>query len=371
MEQHPIPQNITAYKFRLVGDMTLKQFLELASGLVTAWLIFNSNINPLLKWSFGPITLFFGFALAFLPIEDRPLDQWIINFFKAIYQPTQFIYRPQTKNLGFLEPVKPKPIQTQTKTSQPQQLEEYLKSLPASPTTPFDQAEQKYLEHIRNLFGVLGSKLPKNAFTKDDPDTHPPQPIKSSVKGVRIRKLSHPKMCLLPHATVYQSLPESTLAAMPAPQTSTTASAPSKPAVVVPSPTAVKPPPIAKPAKKSVPQPVSTPIKPPPASTTPVTQAVFAKDLIMPHTSDKPNLISGITLDKSGKILSNVILEIKDAKNYPVRALKSNKLGQFFIATSLSDGIYQIKAEHPDHRFAIIKLEAKGEIIPPLKIQSL
>ncbi len=371
MEQHPIPQNITAYKFRLVGDMTLKQFLELASGLVIAWLIFNSNANVLLRWTFSPIALVFGFALAFLPIEDRPLDQWIINFFKAIYQPTQFIYRPQTKNLSFLDPIKPRPVQVQTKTSQPQQLEEYLKSLPASPTTAFDQAEQKYLEHIRNLFGVLGNKLPKNAFAKDDPGTHPPQPIKSSVKGVRIRKLSHPKMCLLPHATVYQSLPEPTLAAMPTPQSPTTPTTP-KPVSAPLKPTAAKPAPTVKPAKTiAKPKPVSTPIKPPPASTAPITQAVFVKDLIMPHTSDKPNLVSGITLDKAGKIVSNVILEIKDAKGYPVRALKSNKLGQFFIATSLSDGIYQIKAEHPDHRFAIIKLEAKGEIIPPLKIQSL
>ncbi|HCQ92587.1 TPA: hypothetical protein DIU13_01240 [Candidatus Beckwithbacteria bacterium] len=63
-------------------------------------------------------------------------------------------------------------------------------------------------------------------------------------------------------------------------------------------------------------------------------------------------------------------MEIKDNQGHPVRALKSNKLGQFFIATPLPDGIYQIEADHPDHAFAIIKLEAKGEVIPPLKIQA-
>ncbi|KKR52786.1 MAG: hypothetical protein UT88_C0021G0001, partial [Candidatus Woesebacteria bacterium GW2011_GWD2_40_19] len=34
MEQHPIPQNISSYQFRLVGDMTLKQFFQLAGGFL-------------------------------------------------------------------------------------------------------------------------------------------------------------------------------------------------------------------------------------------------------------------------------------------------------------------------------------------------
>ena len=34
METHPVPQNISSYEFRLVGDMTLKQFLYLAGGIL-------------------------------------------------------------------------------------------------------------------------------------------------------------------------------------------------------------------------------------------------------------------------------------------------------------------------------------------------
>jgi len=30
MEQHPIPQQISSYEFKLVGEMTLKQFLKAA-----------------------------------------------------------------------------------------------------------------------------------------------------------------------------------------------------------------------------------------------------------------------------------------------------------------------------------------------------
>ena len=42
MEQHPIPQQISSYEFKLIGDMTLKQFLKAAIGIILAIAI-NSN----------------------------------------------------------------------------------------------------------------------------------------------------------------------------------------------------------------------------------------------------------------------------------------------------------------------------------------
>ena len=93
MEQHPVPQDITGFKFKLVGDMTLKQFGELAAGAILAYIFYASNWHPFLKW---PLVILFGslgVALAFLPIEERPLDLWIINFLKAIYRPTIFVWK--------------------------------------------------------------------------------------------------------------------------------------------------------------------------------------------------------------------------------------------------------------------------------------
>lgn len=352
MEQHPIPGAITTYKFKLVGDMTLKQFLELAFGIVTAWIIFNSDANFLIKWTLGPIFGFFGFALAFLPIEDRPLDQWIINFVKAVYLPTQFLYRPQAKKLDFFETAKKTapsgPILL--RPGQTQQLGEYLESLPQTSTSAFDQAESKYLEHIGNLFSALGNKVLPIVSVK----TSAKPLAKSGVRGVRVRQLSHPQMCLLPRAVVFQAPEENQVAAMPV----------------------VKPAAPAKPKPVAAPVPVKTTVnkpapKPAPAKPKePTTAPVFASEAVLPQNPEKPNLIAGITLDKDGKIISGVILEIRDSQGFPVRALKSNKLGQFFIATPLPDGVYEICAEHAGYKFAIIKLEAKNEIIPPLKIQA-
>lgn len=366
MEQHAIPQAITTYKFRLVGDMTLKQFLELGFGLVMAWIIYNSGMNFLFKWTLAPFFAFFGFALAFVPIEDRPLDLWLINLFKALYHPTQFIYKTQIKPMDIFSANQPLPINHNIKINQSGDLDEYLKTLPDSPATTFDLAEKKYLEHITNLFGALGLNTAFPAIVVNQPQ--PLNPIKATVKGVRVRKLMTPQMCLLPHATIFQAPAESKQAVMPLAKItnsqlpiSNKTIAPAKPI----SPTTSKPSPILPPQPKTDRPMAETPKK------EETTAPVFAGNLVLPHVPDKPNLISGITLDKDGKILSDVILEIQDKQNLPVRALKSNKLGQFFISTPLADGIYQIQSEHESYKFAIIKLEAKGEIIPPLKIQAI
>src|SRR3989344_8025043 len=93
MEQHPIPQQITSYQFRLVGDMTLKQFFQLAGGIVVALFFYWTPLHPLIKW---PLIFFFtllGVAMAFLPFEDRPLENWIIAFFRSIYSPTIYSWK--------------------------------------------------------------------------------------------------------------------------------------------------------------------------------------------------------------------------------------------------------------------------------------
>lgn len=93
MEEHAVPQDITGFKFKLVGDMTIKQFGELAFGAATAYVIYASGLYPLFKWPLVVFFALFGVALAFLPISERPLDVWLINFFKAIYKPTYYVWK--------------------------------------------------------------------------------------------------------------------------------------------------------------------------------------------------------------------------------------------------------------------------------------
>src|SRR5438477_142716 len=90
MEAHPVPQNITSFEFHLIGDMTLKQFIYLAVGVSIAYLtfIFFYDASPIAATAIIVISATSGAALAFLPIQDRPLDHWVKAFLKAIYSPT-------------------------------------------------------------------------------------------------------------------------------------------------------------------------------------------------------------------------------------------------------------------------------------------
>lgn len=93
MEQHPIPQQITSYEFKLVGEMTLKQFAKAAGGIIIALVINAAPLIFFIKWPLIFIFAVGGLALAFVPFQDRPLETWLLAFLKSIYNPTMFIYK--------------------------------------------------------------------------------------------------------------------------------------------------------------------------------------------------------------------------------------------------------------------------------------
>lgn len=98
MEQHAIPQQISSYEFKLVGEMTLKQFLKAASGIVAAVLINGTGLAGLFKWPLMIICAGTGLMFAFVPFEDRPLEVWIKAFIKSIYSPTIYTYKKKADN---------------------------------------------------------------------------------------------------------------------------------------------------------------------------------------------------------------------------------------------------------------------------------
>lgn len=100
MENHPIPQDVTGFKFKLIGSITVKQFLYLLGFGIFATVAFILPINILVKI---PIMLSFailGIALAFVPIEGRPMDIMLINFAKAIPSENRYVFRKRGANLS-------------------------------------------------------------------------------------------------------------------------------------------------------------------------------------------------------------------------------------------------------------------------------
>jgi hypothetical protein len=138
MEQHPIPQQISSYEFKLVGEMTLKQFLKAAVGIVIALIINSMKIIFIIKW---PLILLFGgggLLLAFVPFEDRPLETWILAFLKSIYSPTIFLYKKKADK-NWLDVDFTKTIQEPEKenkeenmiTKDTKKVNEFIESLPS------------------------------------------------------------------------------------------------------------------------------------------------------------------------------------------------------------------------------------------------
>jgi len=97
MRQHPIPQDITNYKFHLIGNLTLKQFAEVAVAAILAFGLNSTNLIVIVKWPLIFIVVVLGIMVAFVPLEDRPMDHWIMTFFKNIYKPTKFFWKKKAR----------------------------------------------------------------------------------------------------------------------------------------------------------------------------------------------------------------------------------------------------------------------------------
>jgi len=62
------------------------------------------------------------------------------------------------------------------------------------------------------------------------------------------------------------------------------------------------------------------------------------------------------------------VVVIYDKEGLPVRALKTNKLGQFTGSTPLPNGTYTIELEKDSFNFDVLQIELTGPVLPPLQI---
>ncbi len=106
--------------------------------------------------------------------------------------------------------------------------------------------------------------------------------------------------------------------------------------------------------------------KEPPKPAVSVVPVTKAKSIPTLKLTTFPNVINGIVTDSLGNYLSGAIVVAHDKQGLPVRALKSNKLGQFVAATPLPNGEYSITVEKDDLLFDKVGIELTNEILPPI-----
>lgn len=371
MIEHPIPQNITSYQFHLVGDMTLKQFLELAGGIFVSWLIWTLNLPSFLKWPMAIGVIIFGFALAFLPVEERPLDQWVLAFLRAIYRPTQFIWK--------------KRLLADPWPDAPRRRDQNQSSLSAITKAP--SARLSTLLEAYQFASSLVDEIEPDPLEKDW--TARQQTISILFKEVQVPKHLAQEITFPQSQPPVASRPSTTIFLHPL-------SSPVNPDAIIKgeimlTPRQLKIPPLlpddftltAPQTNPSIelPDSVSFSISPytstvptasplPVAGAAPAIPATAAVSPALPNQQTIPNIASGAVFNADGRLVAGAIIEIRDSNRLPVRALKTNKLGQFSIATPLADGVYELEIEKEGLTFDILKLEAKGSIIPPIEIRA-
>lgn len=344
MEQHPIPQQISSYQFRLVGDMTLKQFFQLAGGFLVSLIFYSTPIIGIIKWPIVILSALLGAAMAFVPLEERPLERWIFAFFRAIYSPTEFFWQKTNAPMKFYQ-------------DEPQVAE--------TAAGPQAEALKQYFSSASQKTGSAGKLegAEQGFFSK----------LTGIVSGLVVQATGGP---ILPSST--QTVSSTQLTASP---------------VVTP----VAPPIAPHVVGKQIQIPQTVPIKFEKAAPThlvveektqatiyntnqvaPVLagdeivstkQAIFSVDAAPPNPPSTPNVVVGQVVDDTRRILEGAIMEIRDAGGRAIRAIRSNKAGHFVTVTPMDNGRYDIVTDKEGYEFYPVSFEANGQIIPPILVQ--
>jgi len=401
MENHPIPQDVTGFKFKLIGSITLKEFLYVLGGGILAIIVFilPPSVSYFIKIPLMTIFSGVGAAFAFVPIEGRPMDKMLYNFIKTVPSENEYIYHKKGVNLSSFEFFKPVvtphtdvQAQTPSATAKRSQFYSQLKR-----SYKADQDELAALQQVRSYFD--------DSSVKPTPTTQPQEEKNPSVAVVRPPHEIEDQRDAAPVFPV-QDVPQSLHRTAEKVDTALNESLhpliqtppgkdthPDSAPVIVNQNTTVKlsPEEIARQKmstganatsispSQTLPaqgeefqfrqQPVAQTAQP--AQPLPPQQAKIAAGF--PSLPDKPNILLGIVKDPRGKVLQNILVEVIDKNGLSVRAFKTNALGQFASATTLANGNYTVLFNDPQgkHDFSKVTVTLDGSIFQPLEVISI
>lgn len=108
MDPHSIPKQITTFEFKLIGILTIKQFVYIMISLGFALIMYYGiPIRPI-NTILGVLIFILGFLFSVVKYNERNMDSWIYNLFKRIFSPAQFVYDrkihsdPENNNISSL-----------------------------------------------------------------------------------------------------------------------------------------------------------------------------------------------------------------------------------------------------------------------------
>jgi len=391
MREHPIPQDITGYKFHIIGSMTLKQFLEVAAGVVFAGILYASTLPDFLKYPFILISVSIGGMAAFVPIEERPLDHWISIFIKSMYKPTQFFWKrephiPEVFNFTANMNTQNQEEEVNLGPVKKARIREYLTSVPSNiDPYAFSSDESSKIDNILGSFASVPTTMgtiPQTQTTQQKPQlgvrvrNFKPQPREHVVFSAEevteqqttveankalTEQYAQRQQFLKQQKNVDQvaneiAIPELENIHVVDPTTITNNEDSGQETAVQPDNTMSY---IADTQQVTTPNQDAT------------TAASFSSNLPFPEAPTIPNKLVGMVLTPNNDLVTNAIVEVIKADGSVARAVKTNALGQFFITTPLENEIYNLVIEKDGLTFERISIKLDGTPIKPIEIRSI
>jgi hypothetical protein len=422
MEQHPVPQNVTTFQFRLIGDMTIKQFGFLAGGAILAYIMYRLPLPVFFTWPLAALFGLGGIGLAFVPIEERPMDVWIVSFIRSIYNPTQYVWTRKTEAARVVHqppaqtptapPAAQRPVNPAPASQKGSILNTFFLPTPPRPggepgrtaggLSPVAPNGVRPPTQKRSMFDWLISFLtPKqNVARPQTPppilpgntqwspmrprheDFSPPPVVKPVPRVAQKLKDTEQKEVILEdklkklRAELQEKSSAESRAAQLQTQLAELLAEREKMAQELdalrkqPAPTPAEP---THPPHLSVSdggQATTTTTQTPKIPTIQIIAPGRAANVGLPRLTTFPNVVTGIVKDKDKNLLPGVIVTVKDKGGVPLRALKTNRLGQFAASTQLPNGTYLVEIEDPRFRYTFdrAQITLNGSIVPAIEI---
>lgn len=382
MREHPIPQDITSYKFHIVGSMTLKQFGELAVGVIFAVIFWQTNLFFFIKWPLIILSLILGVVAAFVPLGERPLDHWITTFFKVLYRPTQYFWRrkhniPDPFLYEASDAAKEYIPELDLTPMRRQRIKEFLVTTELGVPAPdaLTRAERVRLQNIAELFNI--QPLLSNPDVKQQDVSNKPS-LKHRPRKMRQYSSQDDQIHSSGPSSVgadvssdlqsYEKKFKSTF--LSTEEVAQNIAVPEVKNVKVTDDLSAEEEAIytqrqqtsgerAFVQNQAVPEVIDT-----------QEAAQFNKELPFPTKPTTPNKLVGMVLSPQNELITDAIVEIKNKQGQIVRAVKTNALGQFFVTTPLPNGEFVVSVEKEGYSFSPQNISLKGKVIDPIEVRS-
>ena len=173
-KEHAIPQNIMSVEFKLIGDMSLRQFGYIATPLFIGFMFYVFHVDTTLTIFLTIIFLLIASFMAFVPIDGRSADTYLTNFLISIKRPTQMIWKKEKNIPDMLKVSKriviPSQINKDSSNLLYQSPTEFTIST-ADNTSAISQLDEKERLMMKNINTVINSLQPQNVSSNTNSTT--------------------------------------------------------------------------------------------------------------------------------------------------------------------------------------------------------